>query len=70
MTTSISKKWTSPLLEELDALVDESVGSMSPKQLKEFEKTRKRIMTGVTSEVLAGGVPPETEEREKQALHA
>jgi hypothetical protein len=45
MTPAVAEKASEySLLDELDAFVDQSIDAMSPKQLKEFEKARKKIM--------------------------
>ena len=58
------------LLGELEKLVDQSIDSMSPAQLKKFRKDRKKIMRTVTRRDATSRVPPESAESEKQALRA
>jgi hypothetical protein len=70
MTTSAAEKRATSLLEELDAFVDQSIDSMSPKELKEFEKKRKRIMADVTSRAIDSGVPRGNDEQGRRVLQA
>lgn len=44
MGKRIVKEWATPLLTELDAMIDQAVNSMSPKELKALEAERKEIM--------------------------
>jgi hypothetical protein len=70
MTASIGKKKKSSLFEELDALVDQSIDSMSPVELEAFETKRKRIMSRVTSDGINSDAPRENDERGTQVLQA
>lgn len=70
MKASISAKMTSSFLAEMDALVDQSIDSMSSKQLKEFKKKRKKIMADCRSRAASSSAPRENEESEKRALRA
>lgn len=63
MTTLTPEKKTMSLLEELDVFVDQSIDSMSPRELKAFEKKRKRIMLGVGCPVIDSGVPRGSDEQ-------
>jgi hypothetical protein len=44
MTTPVAQKRSASLLKQLDALVDQSIDSMSSAELREFEGKRKKIM--------------------------
>jgi hypothetical protein len=70
MTTSMAEKRTTSLLEELDAFVDQSIDSMSPTELKEFEKKRKRIMVDVSCPETDSGVPRGNGEQGTRVLQA
>jgi hypothetical protein len=70
MTKTNSNQHPQKLLEQLDELVDQSIDSMSPAQLKKFRKDRKKIMQNVTRRAAASRVPPESAESEKQARRA
>ena len=70
MTTSTAEKRTMSLLEELDAFVDQSIDSMSPAELEEFEKKRKRIMADVSCPETDSGVPRGNGEQGTRVLQA
>jgi hypothetical protein len=58
------------LLEDLDALVDQSINAMTPAQLKKFRRDRKKIMEGVRRRAADSPALRESGEQEKQALRA
>jgi hypothetical protein len=68
--TTITAKMTSSFLADMDALVDQSIDSMSPKQLKEFQKKRKKITADCRSRAASSSSPLESEEQEKRVLQA
>jgi len=68
MKGSIAAKMTSSFLADMDALVDQSIDSMSPKQLKEFQKKRKKITADCRSRAVSSSSPRETEKQEKPVL--
>jgi hypothetical protein len=70
MDNSITAKIRTPLFEELDALVDQSIDSMSSKQLKEFEKKRKKIMSKVRCHAIDLPALRESEEQATPVLQA
>ena len=70
MANTIEVKLKTPLFEELDALVDQSIDSMSPRQLKAFEKKRKKIMSKARCRPLDSPAPRESEEQKTSALPA
>lgn len=68
MKTSIKAKVTSSFLADMDALIDQSINAMSPKQLKEFKKARKKIMEDVKSRAASSVDLRESEEQDQRAL--
>ena len=64
------KKRTPSLLEDLDAFVDQSINTMFPQALREFEKKRKKIMSRLTRDVINPDVPREIEEQDQRVLQA
>lgn len=70
MTPFIAEERETSLFDELDTLVDESINAMSPKELKEFEKNRKKIMAEAESRATGSGALPESPQQEKTALRA
>lgn len=70
MTKAKINSGSKNLLQELDELVDQSIDSMSPAQLKKFRKDRKKIMRTVTRRDGVSRVPPESAQSEKRALRA
>lgn len=70
MTPLIAEERSTSLLDELDALVDESIDAMSPKELKEFKKERKKIMAEVELRASGSAAPLKTAPDGKQALGA
>ncbi len=63
MHSSIKAKVTSSFLADMDALIDQSINAMSPKQLKEFKKARKKIMEDVKSRAASSVDLRESEEQ-------
>lgn len=70
MTGTRSTQQTRSLLEELDELVDQSIESMSPAQLKKFRQDRRKIMASVSRHDAASHVPHESAVQEQRALRA
>jgi hypothetical protein len=70
MTSSICDKPATSLFEELDAFVDESIDAMSPRELKSFEKARKKIMAESKRRVSGSDVPCENAPQEIPVLRA
>lgn len=70
MTTSKAEPRARGLLQDLDTLVDQSIESMSPAELKKFRKDRKKIMEAVNRRAADSRAPRESAGREKQALRA
>ena len=70
MAASKSGSKPKSLIEELDALVDQGIDSMSPAQLKKFRQDRKKIMREVKRREAGLRAPHENAARERQALRA
>lgn len=70
MTPFIAEERETSLFDELDTLVDESINAMSPKELKEFEKNRKKIMAEAESRAITSGALPGTVPQRKPAVGA
>jgi hypothetical protein len=69
---AMSKSGSNPrsLIEELDELVERSIDSMTPAQLKKFRRERKKIMQAVKNRDAGSRAPHENVARERQALRA
>jgi len=70
MTPATCEKPSTSLFEELDAFVDQSIDAMSPKELKAFEKNRKKIMAESKRRVNDSGVPCESDQQGIPVLRA
>ena len=70
ITMSIAEKRSAPLLKQLDTFVDQSIDSMSSKELREFENKRKEIMANARRRATDSGVLRETDEQDARALQA
>jgi len=68
--TPVAEKRAISLLEELDALVDRSIDSKSPGELREFEKKRKKIMSEAKRRANDSGAPSESLLQERPVLRA
>jgi hypothetical protein len=66
----LEKKPAQSFLEGLDVLVEESISSMSAKELKKFSKNRKSIMVEVKNRVKGSGVLHETAKQASSTLQA
>lgn len=65
-----SQSESKSLLEDLDALVDQSIDAMTPAQLRKFRRDRKKIMRTVIPRGSASPAPRENAESERPVLRA
>jgi hypothetical protein len=70
MAKKIVKEWATPLLTELDSMIDKTVNSMGRRELRALEVKRKSIMKNLKRSTAHSVAPLETSEQEKPVLQA
>jgi len=70
MAKRIVKEWASPLLTDLDSLIDQAVDSMDRNKLEKLEVRRKAIMENLKKSTIGSVGPVEISESEKPVLQA
>jgi hypothetical protein len=70
MAKKIIKEWATPLLTDLDSMIDQAVNSMDSKKLDELKIKRKAIMENLKQSTIHSVGPLEISEPEKPVLQA